>query len=151
MPVLMRNVLAVIAGFVAGAVINGALIALSPLLIPPPPGVDVSNMESMRQGMHLYQPQHFVMPFLAHALGTFAGALVAWLVAATYKARLAYAVGVLFLLGGVAAAFMIPAPAWFIALDLLLAYVPMAWLAIRTGARMSFTGRPAHAALLSPP
>jgi hypothetical protein len=149
MPVLLRNVLAVIAGLVAGAFINGALITLSPLIIPPPAGVDVSNVESMRQGMHLYQPQHFVMPFLAHALGTFAGALVAWLVAATYKAQLAYAVGVLFLMGGVAAAFMIPAPAWFIALDLLLAYVPMAWLAIRTGARTSFKGRPAHFVLLA--
>jgi hypothetical protein len=148
MPVMMRNVLAVIAGFVAGAVVNSALIALSPLLIPPPAGVDVSNMESMRQGMHLYQPQHFVMPFLAHALGTFAGALVAWMVAATYKAWLAYAVGVLFLMGGVAAAFMIPAPAWFIALDLLLAYVPMAWLAIRTGARIGLKATPAPAVLL---
>lgn len=31
---------------------------------------------------------------------------------------------------------MIPAPGWFIALDLLGAYVPMAWLGIQIGARM---------------
>jgi hypothetical protein len=31
---------------------------------------------------------------------------------------------------------MIPAPSWFIALDLLAAYLPMAWLGVRIGARM---------------
>lgn len=31
---------------------------------------------------------------------------------------------------------MIPAPAWFIALDLLAAYLPMAWLSIQIGTRM---------------
>jgi hypothetical protein len=136
MPTVVRNVLAVIAGIVVGGVVNMTLIALSPSLIPPPAGVDVSNVESMRQAMHLYEPRHFVMPFLAHALGTFTGALVAYLVAVTHRERLAYIVGAFFLLGGVAAAFMIPAPLWFIALDLILAYLPMAWLAIYTGAHM---------------
>jgi hypothetical protein len=76
------------------------------------------------------------MPFLAHALGTLAGALTAYLMAATQKAKLAYVIGAVFLCGGVAASFMIPAPAWFIALDLLAAYLPMAWLATRIGARL---------------
>jgi len=49
---------------------------------------------------------------------------------------MAYAIGVLFLCGGIAASFMIAAPAWFIALDLVAAYLPMAWLAARLGARM---------------
>ena len=35
---------------------------------------------------------------------------------------------------------MIPAPGWFIALDLLLAYLPMAGLAIRLGAQLSPAG-----------
>jgi hypothetical protein len=86
--------------------------------------------------MHLFEPRHFVMPFLAHALGTLAGALVACLVAATHKTLLAYVIGVLFLAGGVAASLMIPAPSWFIVLDLAGAYLPMAWLGIRIRARM---------------
>jgi hypothetical protein len=45
-------------------------------------------------------------------------------------------IGVIFLCGGVAASFMIPAPAWFIALDLLAAYLPMAWLGIQLGTRL---------------
>lgn len=135
MPKLLRNVLAVIAGFVIGAIVNSALIAASPSIIPPPAGVDVKNAESLSRSIHLFEPRHFVMPFLAHALGTFAGALAACAIAATHKARMAYVVGALFLLGGVAASFMIPAPAWFIAVDLVAAYIPMAWLAARIGAR----------------
>jgi hypothetical protein len=113
-----------------------ALITLSPSLIPPPAGVDVNSAESLSKAMHLFEPRHFVMPFLAHAVGTLAGALAAYLIAATYKAPMAYVVGVVFVCGGVAASFMIPAPAWFIALDLLAAYVPMAWLGIQIGSRL---------------
>jgi hypothetical protein len=29
--------------------------------------------------MHLFEPRHFIFPFLAHSLGTFAGAFVATL------------------------------------------------------------------------
>jgi hypothetical protein len=136
MPRLLRNVLAVLAGIVIGGAVNMALITISPWLIPPPAGVDVGSTESLREAMHLFQPRHFIMPFLAHALGTLAGALVAYLLAASYRAQIAYLIATVFLAGGVAASFMIPAPIWFIALDLLVAYLPMAWLAIQIGARV---------------
>jgi hypothetical protein len=136
MPSLLRNVLAVLAGIVIGGAVNMAIINLIALLIPPPAGVDVTNAESLSNGIHLFEPRHFIMPFLAHAVGTFAGALAAFLIAATYRAPIAYVIGAVFLCGGVAASFMIPAPAWFIALDLLVAYLPMAWLGIRIGTRM---------------
>jgi hypothetical protein len=138
---ILRNILAVLLGLVAGSAVNMAIVVAGPALIPPPAGVDVTNAESLAQSIHLFGPQHFVMPFLAHALGTLVGALVAYLVAASHKARFAWAIGVLFLAGGVAASFMIPAPAWFMAADLLLAYLPMAWLAIRLGAKLQ--GAPA--------
>ncbi|MGZ8867408.1 MAG: hypothetical protein ACXW2P_03615 [Thermoanaerobaculia bacterium] len=136
MPNLLRNVLAVVAGIVVGGVVNMALITVSPSLIPPPAGVDVNDAESLKRSIHLFEARHFVMPFLAHALGTLAGALAAYMIAATYKARMACLIGVVFLCGGLAASFMIPAPAWFIALDLLVAYLPMAWLAAQIGARV---------------
>lgn len=126
-----RNVLAVVAGFLVGGLVNMALITLSPLLIPLPAGVDPKDAQSLGKAMHLFEPKHFLMPFLAHALGTLAGALVAYRIAATHKHVFAYVIGLLYLCGGVAASFMIPAPAWFIALDLIVAYLPMAWLAIR--------------------
>ncbi len=136
MPKLLRNVLAILAGIVIGGVVNGALITISPSLIPPPAGVDVNSAESLGKSMHLFEPRHFVMPFLAHALGTLAGALAAYLIAATSRARMAYVIGIVFLCGGVAASFLIPAPAWFIALDLVVAYLPMAWLGVQIGSRL---------------
>lgn len=136
MPQLMRNVLALLAGIAIGGGVNMALITLSPSLIPPPAGVDVNSAESLSKAMHLFEPRHFVMPFLAHAVGTLAGALAAYLIAATYKAPMAYVIGAVFLCGGVAASFMIPAPAWFIALDLLAAYLPMGWLGVQIGSRL---------------
>jgi hypothetical protein len=131
MPKLLRNVLAIIVGIVIGSVANMALVTISPLLIPPPAGVDLSSSGGWSKAIDILKPQHFIMPFMAHAVGTLVGAIVAYLIAASYKARFAYVIGVFFLCGGVAAGFMIPAPAWFIALDLLLAYLPMAWLATK--------------------
>ncbi len=128
-----RNVLAVIAGLVAGGVVNMALITLSPLVIPPPEGVDVTSTEGLRAGIHLLRPRHFIMPFLAHALGTLVGAILAARLAATHKVPMAYVVGGFFLVGGIAASAMIPAPTWFKALDVVLAYLPMAWLGGRVG------------------
>ena len=136
MPKRLQNVLAIIAGVAIGGVVNMALITLSPSLIPPPAGVDVNNAVSLSKSMHLFEPRHFVMPFLAHAVGTLVGALAAYLIAATHKAQLAYVIGAVFLCGGVAASIMIPAPAWFIVLDLLAAYLAMAWLGTQIGSRM---------------
>lgn len=137
MPNILRNVLAIIAGIFIGGAINGALINLSPTLIPPPAGVDVKNAESLAKAIHLFEPRHFVMPFLAHALGTLVGAFAAYLMAATYRAQLALVIGAFFLCGGIAASFMIPAPTWFIALDLVAAYLPMAWLGMHVGTRLA--------------
>lgn len=147
MPNVLRNVLAVVAGLVIGGAVNSALITISPSIIPPPPGVDVTNMESLAASIHLFEPRHFLMPFLAHALGTLVGALAAYRIALTCKTRFAFVIGGVFLAGGVAASFMIPAPAWYIVADLLLAYLPMAWLAARIGAGMqrSCDGSPVEA------
>ena len=130
---LIRNIFAILAGLVIGGAVNMALITLSPSLIAPPTGVDVSNAESLAKAMHLFEPRHFLMPFLAHAIGTLVGALTTYLIAATYKLRFAYAIGIINLFGGIAACFMIPAPIWFITLDLVAAYLPMAWMSIQIG------------------
>lgn len=124
----LRLVVAVIAGFAIGSAVNMALIMVSGHVIPPPAGADVSTMEGLKASLHLFEPRHFLFPFLAHALGTFAGALVACAVATDKSATPAWIVGGLFLLGGLANSFMLPGPAWFTAVDLLLAYLPPAWL-----------------------
>ena len=137
MATVLRNIAAVIVGIVAGGVANGTLITISPHVIPPPAGVNVSDAQSLRESIHLFGPQHFVFPFLAHAIGTFVGALIAYLIAGSRRAVFAYAIGAFFLVGGIAASLMIPAPWWFIVLDLVAAYLPMAWIAARLGRRIT--------------
>lgn len=136
---LLRNALALVGGIAIGGAVNMALITLSPSIIAPPAGVNVNDAASLSASMHLFEPRHFVMPFLAHALGTLTGSLASYLIAATYKVPMAYVVGAFFLCGGVVASFMIPAPGWFIALDLVAAYLPMAWVGIQIGTRVSRT------------
>jgi hypothetical protein len=124
---LVRNVLAVIAGIIIGGLLNSGIIGLSGHLIPPPEGADLSTEEGLKAAMPLMQPKHFLMPFLAHALGTLAGAWIAARIAR--KAAPAYAVGILFFIGGAWMVAVLPAPMWFNITDLVLAYLPMAWLA----------------------
>ena len=125
---VIRNILAVIAGLVIGSLVNMGLIKIGNSVIPPPPGVDVTTMEGLKAAMHLFEPKHFIFPFLAHALGTLVGAFVASSLAVTHRMKFAIGVGAFFLLGGIASCFMLPAPTWFIALDLIGAYIPMGWL-----------------------
>lgn len=130
-----RNILAVIAGIVGGSIVNMSIIMMSGSVIPPPDGADVTTTEGLKASMHLFQAKHFIMPFLAHALGTFAGALLAALIAATHKMKFAMSMGLLFLAGGIASVFMLPSPVWFSIVDLTLAYLPMAYLGAKLGMR----------------
>jgi hypothetical protein len=125
---IIRGILAVIAGCIIGGIVNMGIVILGGMIIPPPEGVDVTNMESLKAGMHLYKIHHFIPPFLAHAVGTFVGGLVAALIATKHRMWLALTIGAFFLLGGIYASFIIPAPNWFIGVDLIFAYLPMAWL-----------------------
>ena len=129
---VLRNILAVVAGALAGGLLNMSIILAGPHLISPPAGVDMTTMEGLKASMHLLQPQHYIMPFLAHAAGTFVGAYLTARIAVTWKQTLAILVALLFFAGGATDAIMLPAPHWFIALDLGLAYLPMGWLAARS-------------------
>jgi len=128
---VVRNVLAVIAGIVLGSIVNMSIVTLGGAVVAPPPGADLTTTEGLRGSMHLLELRHFVFPFLAHALGTLAGAWAAASIGASARQTLALIVGCVFLAGGVAAALMLPAPLWFEALDVIVAYLPMAWLGAR--------------------
>lgn len=128
---VIRNILAVIAGAVIGSLVNGSLIKISGSIIPPPAGADVTTEEGLKAAMHLFEPKHFIMPFLAHAMGTFTGAMIAAAIAANNKMKMAMVVGILFLMAGIANVLILSAPMWFNILDLVAAYLPMAYLAGR--------------------
>ena len=132
---ILKNILAVIAGIVAGSIVNMGLITVSSSIIPPPAGVDITNAEGLKAALPLFEPKHFLFPFLAHALGTLAGAFVAAKIAAGHKFTMAIVVGLFFLMGGIANILMLPSPLWFTVVDLGLAYLPMAWLGWKFAAK----------------
>ena len=110
MKTILLNTLAVIVGLVFGSVVNMSLISLGTELIAAPAGTDVSTMESLAQTMHLFEPKHFLFPFLAHALGTFAGAMLAAKIAASHQLKIAMVIGIAFLAGGISMVLSLPSP-----------------------------------------
>lgn len=125
---IILNAIAIFGGLIIGSAVNMGLISLGGELIPPPPGLDVSNMEALAEAMHQFEPKHFIFPFLAHALGTLVGATFAAKIAATHQLAMALVVGAAFFAGGLTMVFSLPSPMWFNALDLIAAYLPMAYL-----------------------
>jgi hypothetical protein len=125
---IARNSIAVVVGLLLGSAVNMGLIIFGPSIIPPPAGVDVTDMESIEASMHLFEAKHFLFPFLAHALGTLVGSFVAALLALSHNKIVAFAIGGVFLLGGISNVILLPSPLWFNVVDLVGAYIPMAWL-----------------------
>ncbi len=128
---LLRNILAVIVGAFVCVFLNGLLLGAMMKVIATPEGFDPNDPTTYG----LLQARHYLSPFVAHALPSLIGGLIAALITANRKMTFALVVGGLHLLGGIMAAFIIPAPAWFIVLDLGVAYLPMAWVGGRLGSR----------------
>lgn len=125
---ILRNILAVIAGLVLGSIANMAVLMVSNNIIPLPTGADNTTAEGLKATIHLFEPKHFIFPFLAHAIGTFVGAYVCARIAA-HKMVLAMFVGLFFLAGGIYMVVILPSPIWFTLVDLLGAYLPVAYFA----------------------
>lgn len=121
----IKNIIAVIVGIIVGSVVNMGIIMLSGIVIPPPNGADVTTMEGLREALPLFEPKHFIMPFLAHALGTLAGAFITTKIAASRQLLCALIIGVFFLGGGFWSAYLLKGPSWFLTLDLALAYLSL--------------------------
>ena len=128
-----KNIVAVLIAVFFGSAVNMGILMIGSYIIPVPAGVDVSKLETLKANMHLFEPKHFIFPFLAHALGTFAGAYLVARMAVAHKINFALLIGLLFLVGGAIDVFMLPAPMWFNAVDLIFAYIPMAYLGGKLG------------------
>ncbi|NQY10845.1 MAG: hypothetical protein HRT71_15205 [Flavobacteriales bacterium] len=129
---ILKNTLALIAGLIVGSIVNSVIVNSAPFIIPYPAGFDDSNMDSLIESMKLFEAKHFLVPFIAHALGTFVGAYLAYKIAASHKSKFAYTIGALFLLGGISMIIIVPVtPLWFTIVDLAGAYIPFAYLGIR--------------------
>jgi hypothetical protein len=128
---ILKNIAGIIFGLLIGGSVNMGIIMISDSVVALPEGIDPSNMDSLVKNFHLFEPINFLMPFLAHALGTFIAAFIAAKIAATYKLLLALSIGCFFILGGIQMAMLLPAPLWFNIADIGFAYIPMAYLGYR--------------------
>jgi hypothetical protein len=72
--------------------------------------------------------KYFLFPFFAHSIGTLSGAFIASKLSKNYHIIIPIIVGLYFLSGGIYMVMILPAPTWFICLDLIVCYIPMALL-----------------------
>ena len=121
MKTIFKNILALLAGGLIGMAVNMGLIISGNQLIPFEDGINPMNAT-------MWEIKYFIFPFFAHAIGTLSGAYTAAKFSASYHMIFAICIGLFFLLGGITMVFILPAPVWFIILDLLFAYIPMSWL-----------------------
>jgi hypothetical protein len=141
MNTIVRYILAPIAGFLAGSVVNIALVNIGPHVVPLPEGADISTMDGLAESMDLFTPANFLFPFLGHALGTLTGAFIAAKVAGRHQMTFAITMSVCFLLGGIMMVATVGGPLWFIATDLLLAYIPMGYVGgVLAGGKKTLAG-----------
>ena len=123
--------LAIFAGALIGSVANMLIISFSTTIIPLPKGADNSSIKSLEQTIHLFQFKHFIMPFLAHSVGSLIGGTIAAWIATRNELLVALTIGSFFLIGGTMMVFQLPSPIWFNIIDLTLAYLPMSWIGYR--------------------
>lgn len=133
----IQNIVAVVAGMIIGSTVNMGIIFISGSIIPLPAGADNTTMDGLKESIPLFEAKHFLFPFIAHATGTFAGACVSAGLSRNKKVTRALIVGALFFIGGVANFFMLPAPVWFVVVDLIFAYIPVSYMAGKIFSRHS--------------
>lgn len=127
----LRMALALIVGLVSGGIVNVGVITLGNNIIPPPDGTDTTTTEGLRQAITMFGVEHFVFPWLGHAIGTFSGVLIATYIQRCASKIVPTIITSAFLFGGVMMVMQIPSPLWFDVIDLAGAYIPMGYLAYR--------------------
>lgn len=133
MSAILRNLAALLAGIIVGSVVNMAIILGGPLVVPVPEGIDMSDMEKFSENLKLLKPINFLPPWLAHALGTLAGAVIAAKLAVSRPMLLALGTSLFFMLGGIWMVATFGGPTWFALADLLGAYLPAGILGGKLG------------------
>jgi hypothetical protein len=132
----MKSILLSVAGLLLGAITNGIIVQVGSQIVKAPQGLDLSTEQGLAKAMPLMGAEHFVFPFLAHAIGTLVGAYFVSRMNVNRALLNAMAIGFAFLAGGVMMVLTLPGtPWWFVATDLVLAYLPMAYLGYKLGQR----------------
>lgn len=128
---MLRNILAVFAGFVAGTFVNLGLSGLNAfVLFPMPSGMDMNDPAQLNAYIAGLPTLAFVVVLVAHLGQAFVGGWVAARLGASHPMVLAMIIGGLSLLGGIANMMSVPGPAWlYVELPLYLVVAGLAgWL-----------------------
>ena len=132
---LLKNIIAVCAGIILGSVVNMAMVFAGYSIIPLPN--ETKNLP-LNDAILLFQPKHFLFPFLAHAVGTLMGAFITAYIAFNHQLKFALAIGIVFLFVGIMEIVNLKAPVWFKFSDVILAYIPMALLGYFLASKLKF-------------
>ena len=117
----LKNIAIVILGIIVGMIVNIGLIILGGTIFPPSENFEPMNAVN-------WDFKYFIFPFLAHSIGTLSGALIVSKFSNKSSIILPLIVGLYFLMGGIYMITILPAPMWFVLLDVILGYIPMALL-----------------------
>ena len=117
----LNNIAIVILGIIVGMIINISLIILGRTIFPPSENFEPMNAVN-------WDFKYFIFPFLAHSIGPLSGALIVSKFSNKSSIILPLIVGLYFLMGGIYMITILPAPMWFVLLDVILGYIPMALL-----------------------
>lgn len=135
---MLRSIVALLCGAIAGSIFNMAIIMLSWVMYPLPDGANMSDPETMKPYIESLPAPAFLVVLTAHAGGALVGGLVAALIARRWQLILGAIVGGFFLLGGISTVMSLPGPLWFAVADLVL-YVPCGILGARLAPRRAAT------------
>lgn len=115
-----RTILAVIAGLVAMAISVAAIQMLGHALYPPPPGTDFNDPAQVRALMATAPAVALGFVIVAWSVGSLVGAWLAARLSRGHPRGAALAIGLVMLALVAINLWMIPHPAWMVALGLLL-------------------------------
>ena len=116
---IFKNIGIVILSIVIGMVVNMGLIIGGGIIVPTTETVDPMNAIN-------WDFKYFIFPFLAHSIGTLSGAFIVSKLSRNFHIIMPLIVGLYFLSGGLYMVTILPAPTWFVLLDIILCYIPMA-------------------------
>jgi pimeloyl-ACP methyl ester carboxylesterase len=139
----VRGLFSLLAGLVAGAGLNVAIVGISTALYPPPADLAYEDVDAMAAYVSALPAAALVIVLAGHLIGTLFGAWLAARLAGRRPPILAAVVAAVFLLAGIANLVSIPHPLWFAALDVL-TYPTAGFLAWRlAGLTLPTADRPA--------
>jgi len=125
--ILLRNVIAVIIGIIAGMALNMGILEINSLAYPIPEGLDIKVPAQLQNYLDTLPAPAFLLAMAAHLAQSFGGGWIAARLGSSRPMLLAMIVGAVSLAGGVMMMTMVKGPAWM-AIELPL-YLVVAWLA----------------------